>query len=111
VPGSGHDVDSSDHTAVTNNFFHSLFSQCNFALNGVTITQAREHYNYCSYLETFLTYGTDAAATHRTNAYWYRDTGDMLPCDPAAATVSATNNRGFIARWDRLSASKDLLLA
>jgi len=70
---------------VTNNFLHSLFSQCSIALNGVTITQATELYNYRSYFETLLTYGTDAAATHLTNAFWYLDDGDLLPSDPKAA--------------------------
>ena len=51
-----------------------------------------------------------AAATHPTNAYWYRDTGDMLPCDPTTGTVTATTNRGFITLWDKVSASKMLLL-
>jgi len=75
-----------------------------------SITQASEHYNYRSYLETLLSYGTDAAATHLTNAYWYRDNGDMLPCDPASESVTATSNRGFVTRWDRLSASKEIQL-
>jgi len=99
---------ASDHTAVTNNFLHSLFSQCNAVLNGTTITQASEHYNYHSYLETLLTYGTDTAATHLTNAYCYRDTGEMLPFDPTTATMNATTNRGFVTRWDKLNASKGL---
>ena len=57
-----------------------------------------------------MTHGTDVAATHLTNAYWYRDTEDMLPCDHSAATVTATTNRQFITRWDKLSASKVLQL-
>ena len=100
-------MDASDHTAVTNNFLQSLFSQCNFALISVTITRASEHYDFRYYLETLLTYGTDSAATHLTNT-WYRVIGDMLPCDPAAANVTATTNRGFITRWDKHSASKEL---
>jgi len=72
--------------------------------------QSIEHYNYRTYLETLLTYGTDAAATHLTNAYWYRDTSDMLPCDPTSATMTAVTNRDFITRWGKLSASKDLQL-
>jgi len=32
-------LDNTDFTAVTNNFLHSLFSQCSIALNGLTITQ------------------------------------------------------------------------
>jgi len=103
-------VDASDHTGVTNNLLHSLFSQCTVVLNGTRITQSSEHYNYRLYLETLLAYGTDAAATHLTNAYWYRDTGDMMPCDPTTATVTAVTNRGFITRWDKLRASKELQL-
>ena len=110
VSGFGKDVDTSDQTAMTNNFFHSLFSQYNVAINGVKITQASDHYNYRSYLETLLTYGTDAAATHLMNAYWYRDTGDILLCDPAAESVTAATNLGFTTRWDRLSASKEIQL-
>ena len=55
-----------------------------------------------------MNYGNDWSATHLTNAYWYRDTGDMLPCDTTSATVTATTNRGFISRLDKLSASKEL---
>ena len=43
VRSSGNNVDVSDHTAVTNNFIHSLFSQCNVVLSSTTITQASEH--------------------------------------------------------------------
>ena len=78
-------LDNTDFTAVTNNFLHSLFSQCTIALNGVTITQAAELYIYRSFFETILTYGSDAAASHLTNAFWYLDDGDLLPCDPTAA--------------------------
>jgi len=35
ISASGKDVNFSDHTGVTNNFLHSLFSQCNVTLNGV----------------------------------------------------------------------------
>jgi len=57
-----------------------------------------------------VTYGTDAAATHLTNAYWYRDTGDMLPCDPTSYTITAMTIRVFNTRRDKLSGSKDLQL-
>ena len=90
-------MDFSNHTGVTNNFLHSLFSQCNVTLNGVTITQA-------SIIFTALrAYGTDTAANHLSNAYWYLDTGNMQPVDPSAKTVTATANWGFILRWNRIS--------
>jgi len=47
VSGSGNDVDVTVHTGVVNNL-HSLFSQCTVVLNGTTITQSGEHYNYRS---------------------------------------------------------------
>ena len=78
-------LDNTDFTAVTNNFLHSLFSQCSIALNGLTITQAAELYNYLSFFETILTYGSDAPTSHLTNAFWYLVNGDLLPCDPTAA--------------------------
>jgi len=89
---------------VTNILLHSLFIQCTVVLNGTTITQSSELYNYRSYPETLLNYGTDAAATHLTKAYWYRDTGDMLTCDPTSATSTAVINRDLITRWDKLRA-------
>jgi hypothetical protein len=81
----GKDLDEKDFTAVTNNFLHTLFSQCSITLNNVCVSQSTELYNYRSYLETLLTYGNDVAQTHLTNAFWYLDTGDMLPHDPTAA--------------------------
>jgi hypothetical protein len=101
----GGDLDASDHTAGTNNFLHSLFSQCTISLNGTNITQSGDLYYYRSYLETLLTYGTDASLSHLTNSYWYRDSGDMLPCDPTKA-VEATTNTGFVDRWNRQKQSK-----
>ena len=42
-------LDEKDFTSVTNNFLHSLFSQCTVSLNGTTITQSTELYNYRSF--------------------------------------------------------------
>jgi hypothetical protein len=66
VSGEGKDLDNKDFTAVTNNFLHSLFSQCNITLNNVPITQSGDLYQYRSYLETILSYGSGAGASHLT---------------------------------------------
>jgi len=108
ISGSRNDVDITDHTGIVIKLLHSLFSQCTVILYGTKITLSGEHYNYRSHLETLLNYGTNAAATHLTNAYWYRDNGDMMPCDPTTAIVTAVTNRGFIIPWHRLSSSKEL---
>jgi len=50
-----------DYTAGINNLLHCFFSQCSISLNGTQITQATELYNYRAYLETLLTFGSDAA--------------------------------------------------
>jgi hypothetical protein len=86
IKGDETDLDAADFTARTNNFLHSLFSQCNISLNEVSVTPASELYNYRSYIETLLTYGSDAAQTHLTNAYWYMDDGDLVPCDDTTLT-------------------------
>ena len=101
----GTDLELSDHTCVTNKLLHSLFSQRNITINGVTITHAADVYHYRSYLKTFLTYGSDAGTPHLTNAFWYHDTGDMGPCNTTAAVTIATN-KVFITRWDRIQQSK-----
>ena len=77
LQSDGTDLDASDYTAGTNNFLHSLFSQCTIALNGVNITQSGDLYNFRTYLETLLTYGSDASLSHLTNIYWYKDTGNV----------------------------------
>jgi len=77
---NGTALDNTDFTAVTKNFLHSLFSQCGIAMNGLTITQAAELYNYLSFFENILTYGSDATTSHLTNAFCYLDNGDVLPC-------------------------------
>jgi hypothetical protein len=102
---NGTPMDNKDLTSVTNNFLRSLFTRCSVSLNGITITQASELYNYRSFLETILTYSNDAATTHVTNAFWYIDSGDMLPCDPSA---EASNNKGFVTRWNLTKQSQEI---
>jgi hypothetical protein len=44
-----------------------------------------------------LTSSSDAAATLLTNAFWYINIGDMLPCDPSVAEAS---NKNFVTWWN-----------
>jgi hypothetical protein len=75
-------------------------------LNGVPVTQSHEFYNYRAYLESLLTYCTDAASSHLSNSYWYLDNGDMQPSDPTAESPTSATIDGFIAHWSRLSGSR-----
>ena len=103
IGADGKDLDNTEFTAGTNNFIHSLFSQCSISLNGVNITPSSDLYIYRAYLETLLTYGSDAAHTHLTTAYWYVDSGDLIANDPTAADAK---NKGFIERWNKQKQSK-----
>jgi len=69
----------------------------------VNITPASELYPYRSYRGALLTYGSDAANSHLTNAYWYLDEGDVLAGDP---TSDSTKSKGFVKRWERQKQSK-----
>jgi len=44
IGADGKDVDATDFRAGTNNFLHSLSSQCSISLNGLNITPASELY-------------------------------------------------------------------
>ena len=99
-------MDEKDFTSVKNNFLHSLFSQCTLSLNGSTITQATELYNYRSLLQTLLTYGTDAATTHLRNAMWIMEGGNMVACDPSSDDGS--KNKGFVTRWSPTKKSHEI---
>jgi len=69
----------------------------------VNITPASELYPFRSYLETLLTYGSDASNSHLTNAYWYLDEGDVLAGNPTSDSIK---NKGFIKRWERQKQGK-----
>ena len=87
LDADGKDLDASDFMAGTNNLLHSMFSQCSISLNGVNITPASELYPYRSYMKTLLTYCSDAANSHLTNAFWYLDEGDILAGDPTSTSI------------------------
>ena len=105
--GDGKNLELTETTCLANNLLQSLFEQCNISLNGVTITHGADLYYYRAYLETLLSYGNEAAESHLTNAFCYRDTGDLIVCDPTAAT-NTTTNTGFLARCDRLKGNKEI---
>ena len=73
------DMEETDYTGVTNNFLHYLFSQCSLTMNGTTVTKMTDLYQYLSYLETLLNYGSGASTSHLTNGFWFLDNCHLLP--------------------------------
>jgi len=49
---------SGEDVSTANLFFHSLFSQCDVAINNQIISSSNNCYAYKAYLETVLSYGT-----------------------------------------------------
>jgi hypothetical protein len=105
LEANGAELDIKDYTAAVNNMLHSLFEQCNMSLNNISIIPSADNYKYRSYFESILTYGSDAAESHLTNAYWYLDNINVLTCDPTD-TYNDTTNKGFIRRWNPKKQSK-----
>jgi hypothetical protein len=56
-----------------------------------------------------LTYCTNAAASHLTNASWHIDSPGMDTCDSSAVEARKTN-AGFFDHWDRMKQSKEIQL-
>ena len=67
------------------------------------ITYSTDLYNYIAYIETVMTYESEAASSHLTNAYL--DNADMVECDPSAADIRKTGITGFFDPWDRMKQS------
>ena len=103
----GKDLEATDFTATTNNVLHSLFTECSITLNETTFTPSSNLYQYCSYLETILTYGRDAANSHLTSGFWYLDSGDLQTWEP---TTTEPTNAGFVAHWNRIKERKEVQL-
>jgi hypothetical protein len=73
-------------------------------MNGTTITQTTDLYQYRTYLETLLNYGIESTS-HFTNGFWYPGNGDLLPCDP---TKAKSRNTGFVAGWTFVKKRKEM---
>ena len=59
----GENLDVTEKVAPVNLFLHSLFSQVDVKLRDTLVTPSVNTYPYKSYLETLLSYGSDAKET------------------------------------------------
>jgi hypothetical protein len=76
------------HGRTLHNYLHSLFSQVDVLLNGTLITSSINTYAYRAYIETLLSYGTDAKSSQLTSALFYKDeAGKMDKPNPLAANA------------------------
>ena len=79
----GSAITDAEKVGPVNLFLHSLFTQLDITLNGRSISDGTNTYPYRAYLETLLSYGTEAKSTHLTASLFYKDTaGKMDEPDP-----------------------------
>jgi hypothetical protein len=86
----GAELDIKDYTATVNNVTFSIRAMQHESKN-TSITPSADNYNYRSYFETLLTYGSEVAESHLTNSYCYLDNGNVLTCDPTDTYTETTN--------------------
>ena len=82
--------------ANVNNWLHSLFKQVDVYLNDTLVTPSTNTCPYRAYIETALSYGSDAKETQLTSQLWYKDTAGRT--DSVALADDDTTNAGFKSR-------------
>lgn len=71
-------VEVEKNVAPINNWMHSLFSQIDIFMNQKCVTPPSNNYNYRSYIENLLNYGSDAKSSHLTAIVWAKDTATFM---------------------------------
>lgn len=69
----GSNLKPTEHVGVVNNFLHSMFSQVDISLQNKLVSSSTSHYNYKSYLQTLLSYGSEAKESQLTSQLWKKD--------------------------------------
>ncbi|KAI0242984.1 hypothetical protein LSAT2_009527 [Lamellibrachia satsuma] len=101
---NGDDLDLADPVGPVNNWLHSLFSQVDVYLNGTLVTPSTNTYAYRAYIETLLSYGTDAKVTQLTGQLWHKDTATHM--DAVEIVDGPAANAGFVARRENIVRSR-----
>lgn len=89
-----------------NLWLHSLFSQIDVQLSGKLVTPSVNTYPYKAYLETLLSYGSDAKNAQLSSELWFGDSGTMNENNPLSEEDTA--NEGFQERSKFIAQSKSI---
>ena len=73
-------------------FLQSLFQQVDVSLNDEQVSQSAGTYAYRAYIESLLSYGSQAKGSQLTAAFYYKDTaGNMDRPNPEHANAEERN--------------------
>ena len=87
----GSNLDTDNLVGPVNNWLQS-----SVYLNDTLVTPSTNTYPYRAYIETALSYGSDAKETRLTSQLWYKDTAGRT--DSVALADDDTANAGFKSR-------------
>ena len=105
VKANGTALSNDTKVAPVNLWLHSLFSQVDITLNRKLVTPSVPTYPYKAYLETLLSYGTDAKESQLTSQLWYLDNNPMDSVDPF---LEDDPNKGLKDRQRFIAESKSV---
>ena len=99
VRKDGTPVDNTVDFSIVNLFPHTLFSQIDLEIEGVNLTNQDNLYPYKAYLESLLTYGQDAKASHLTTSHFVWD-------NPQHFNDFDGGNEGYVNRKKEVESGK-----
>ena len=97
----GTDLAPDAPVAPVNNWLHSLFSQVDVYLYDTLVTPSSNTYPFRAYVDTVLSYGTEAKNTQLTSQLWYKDTAGHMD-----STTADGGNTGLVERRRYISESR-----
>ena len=78
IKADGTDIDNTNAVGPVNLTLHSMFSEIDIKLNDTMITTTNNTYAYRAYLETLVSFGSEAKASQLRSAMYYKDTANAM---------------------------------
>lgn len=91
-------VHTDGKVGLVNNVLHSLFRQCSIYLNNKPIAQTDNNYNYRSYFENLLSYGSEAADIHLEGSGWILDTAGQMDVHDEKKNTGLDRRKALFAK-------------
>ena len=94
----GTPIDNTHRVGPVNLLMHSLFSEVDVRLNDTVVSSTNNTYAYRAYLETLLSYGSDAKKSQLTAELYYKDEGGAAGFEEGNPLDQNATNHGLVKR-------------
>jgi len=108
VQPNGDDLAADSTAGPINLLLHSIFSQVDVSLNNVLVSSSTNTYAYRSYIETLMSYGTDAKKSQFTSELYYRDDPGRMNSILRAPADGQNPNDGLQKRRNFTAESREV---